>query len=250
MQVILTARLIVVDDIGLLPVSPDAAEGFFRLVDAAYEKRSVAVSSNVHPAAFDELMPKTLATATVDRLLHHAHVNVFNELLPPVHQAGAGRVVGDGMPMGAPAGWLTRADQPERSVRRNAGMGHRDQFDGKRRCTARTFARRGSGGALRAFIHRSQTWCPRRERRKRNRMPLSPGGLPAGWLAEALSANRYKFGPAHTAGDRYAIVTQRNLRHCRPPSRSGGRQAKAGCRSGSCCRVAPAGSRALPCLPR
>ena len=35
---------------------------------------SVAVSSNLHPAAFDELMPKTLATATVDRLLHHAHV--------------------------------------------------------------------------------------------------------------------------------------------------------------------------------
>src|SRR5205814_2471697 len=73
-RAILRARLIVVDDIGLLPVSPDAAEGFYRLVDAAYEKRSVAVSSNVHPAGFDELMPKTLATATVDRLLHHAHV--------------------------------------------------------------------------------------------------------------------------------------------------------------------------------
>ena len=29
---------------------------------------------NLHPAGFDELMPKTLATATVDRLLHHAHV--------------------------------------------------------------------------------------------------------------------------------------------------------------------------------
>jgi DNA replication protein DnaC len=65
----------VVDDIGLLPVSQDAAEGLYRLVDAAYEKRSVAVSSNLHPASFDELMPKTLATvATVDRLLHHAHV--------------------------------------------------------------------------------------------------------------------------------------------------------------------------------
>src|SRR5438105_4716892 len=73
-RAILRARLIVVDDIGLLPVSPDAAEGFYRLVDAADEKRSVAVSSNVHPAGFDELMPKTLATATVDRLLHHAHV--------------------------------------------------------------------------------------------------------------------------------------------------------------------------------
>ncbi len=33
-----------------------------------------AISSNLHPAAFDELMPKTLATATVDRLLHHAHI--------------------------------------------------------------------------------------------------------------------------------------------------------------------------------
>jgi DNA replication protein DnaC len=56
-RAILRARLIVIDDIGLLPVSPDA-EGFYRLVDAAYEKRSVAVSSNVHPAGFDELMPK------------------------------------------------------------------------------------------------------------------------------------------------------------------------------------------------
>ncbi|MGE3272398.1 MAG: IS21-like element helper ATPase IstB [Chloroflexota bacterium] len=74
MRAILRADLVVVDDIGLLPVSPDAAEGFFRLVDAAYERRSVAVSSNLHPAGFDELMPKTLATATVDRLLHHAHV--------------------------------------------------------------------------------------------------------------------------------------------------------------------------------
>jgi DNA replication protein DnaC len=71
---ILRADLVVVDDIGLLPVSPDAAEGLYRLVDAAYEKRSVAVSSNLHPSGFDELMPKTLATATVDRLLHHAHL--------------------------------------------------------------------------------------------------------------------------------------------------------------------------------
>lgn len=71
---VLRADLVIVDDIGLLPVAADAAEGLYRLVDAAYEKRSVAISSNLHPAGFDELMPKTLATATVDRLLHHAHV--------------------------------------------------------------------------------------------------------------------------------------------------------------------------------
>lgn len=56
-------------DIGLLPVSHDVAEGLYRLVDAAYEKRSVSVGSNLHPAAFDELLPKTPASATVDRLL-------------------------------------------------------------------------------------------------------------------------------------------------------------------------------------
>lgn len=69
-----SADLICIDDIGLLPVSGDAAEGFYRIVDAAYEKRSIAISSNLHPAGFDQLMPKTIATATVDRLMHHAHL--------------------------------------------------------------------------------------------------------------------------------------------------------------------------------
>jgi DNA replication protein DnaC len=70
------ADLIVIDDVGMLPVAADAAEALFRVVDAAYEKRSLALTSNLHPAGFDELMPKTLAAATVDRLLHHAHVLV------------------------------------------------------------------------------------------------------------------------------------------------------------------------------
>jgi DNA replication protein DnaC len=74
------ADLIVIDDVGMLPVSPDAAEALFRVVDAAYERRSLALTSNLHPAGFDELMPKTLAAATVDRLLHHAHVLVTDGL--------------------------------------------------------------------------------------------------------------------------------------------------------------------------
>ncbi|MFD5089199.1 IS21-like element helper ATPase IstB [Amycolatopsis thailandensis] len=66
--------LIVVDDIGLLPVPNDAAEALYRVCDAAYERRSILVTSNIHPAGFDTIMPKTTATATVDRLLHHAHL--------------------------------------------------------------------------------------------------------------------------------------------------------------------------------
>jgi DNA replication protein DnaC len=71
---IIRAELVIVDDIGLLPVGPDAAEGLYRLIDVAYEKRSVAISSNLHPSGFDQLMDQTIATALVDRLMHHAHI--------------------------------------------------------------------------------------------------------------------------------------------------------------------------------
>jgi hypothetical protein len=47
---LLKAELVIVDDIGLLPVATHAAEGLYRRVDAAYEKRSVAISSNLHPS--------------------------------------------------------------------------------------------------------------------------------------------------------------------------------------------------------
>ena len=66
--------LTIIDDIGLLPISGDAAEGLYRLVDVAYERRSLALSTNLHPSGLDQLMDKTLASALVDRLMHHAHL--------------------------------------------------------------------------------------------------------------------------------------------------------------------------------
>ena len=36
----------------------------------------VSGTSNLHPTRFDTIFPKGLATAAVDRLLHHAHVVV------------------------------------------------------------------------------------------------------------------------------------------------------------------------------
>jgi DNA replication protein DnaC len=48
----------------------------YRLVDAAYERRSLILTSNLHPPRFDSIFPKGLATAAVDRFLHHAHVSV------------------------------------------------------------------------------------------------------------------------------------------------------------------------------
>ncbi len=73
---VLRADLVVIDDIGLLPVPADAAEALFRVIDAAYERRSVAISSNIHPGGFDQILPTTIATAAVDRFMHHAHLVV------------------------------------------------------------------------------------------------------------------------------------------------------------------------------
>lgn len=36
-------------DIGMLPPSHDAAEAFYRVVDTCYERRSLAITSNIHP---------------------------------------------------------------------------------------------------------------------------------------------------------------------------------------------------------
>ncbi|HDH26227.1 MAG TPA: ATP-binding protein, partial [Actinobacteria bacterium] len=58
---ILKADLVIIDDIGLLPITPDAAEGLYRLIDACYEQRSVVVSSNLHPSGFDQLIDPNIA---------------------------------------------------------------------------------------------------------------------------------------------------------------------------------------------
>jgi DNA replication protein DnaC len=68
------AELIIVDDVGMLPAGQAEAEALYRIADAAYEKRSIAITSNIHPSGFDTIMPKALASPTVDRLLHHAHI--------------------------------------------------------------------------------------------------------------------------------------------------------------------------------
>ena len=62
------------------------------MVDAAYERRSVAVTSNLHPSGFDTIMPKSIATAAVDRLLHHAHlVSTEGQSSVRLEEALAGR---------------------------------------------------------------------------------------------------------------------------------------------------------------
>jgi DNA replication protein DnaC len=68
------ADIVVIDDIGDLPIDSTQAEAFYRIIDCAYERRSIILTSNTRPDKFDTLMPKSMATAAVDRLMHHAHL--------------------------------------------------------------------------------------------------------------------------------------------------------------------------------
>lgn len=68
-------RLLIIDEIGYLPIDQEDAKLFFQLIDMRYEKRSTIFTTNVNFKAWDEVFqePK-LANAILDRILHHASV--------------------------------------------------------------------------------------------------------------------------------------------------------------------------------
>ncbi|MCU5209759.1 IS21-like element IS232 family helper ATPase IstB [Bacillus paranthracis] len=68
-------KLLIIDEIGYLPIDPEDAKLFFQLIDMRYEKRSTILTTNVNFKSWDEIFqdPK-IANAILDRVLHHATV--------------------------------------------------------------------------------------------------------------------------------------------------------------------------------
>ena len=67
--------LLIVDEIGYLPVTPGGGNLFFQLVNARYEKGAMILTSNRGFAEWGEIFGEpVVATALLDRLLHHAVV--------------------------------------------------------------------------------------------------------------------------------------------------------------------------------
>jgi DNA replication protein DnaC len=66
-------KLLIIDEIGYLPLSQTEASLFFRLVVRRYERASLIVTSNKSFLDWGEVFnDHVLATAVLDRLLHHA----------------------------------------------------------------------------------------------------------------------------------------------------------------------------------
>jgi DNA replication protein DnaC len=67
--------LLIVDEIGYLPVVPGGGNLFFQLVNARYERGAMTLTSNRGFAEWGEVFgDPVVATALLDRLLHHAVV--------------------------------------------------------------------------------------------------------------------------------------------------------------------------------
>ena len=69
------SALLIVDEIGYLPVVPGGGNLFFQLVNARYEKGAMILTSNRGFAEWGDVFgDPVVATALLDRLLHHAVV--------------------------------------------------------------------------------------------------------------------------------------------------------------------------------
>jgi len=67
--------LLIVDEIGYLPVTAGGTNLFFQLVNARYEKASMILTSNKSFREWGEIFGDPVAaSAMLDRLLHHCHI--------------------------------------------------------------------------------------------------------------------------------------------------------------------------------
>lgn len=68
-------KVLIIDELGYMPVDHDAANLFFQLIAKRYERHSTIVTTNMPFSKWAEVFgSSTLANAVLDRLLHHSTV--------------------------------------------------------------------------------------------------------------------------------------------------------------------------------
>ena len=81
LQQLVYPKLLILDELGYLPLTREEASLFFRLLVRRYEKASLVITSNKSFLDWGEIFnDQVLATAILDRLLHHATtINIKGE---------------------------------------------------------------------------------------------------------------------------------------------------------------------------
>jgi DNA replication protein DnaC len=75
-RVIMSPKILIIDEIGYLPLNREQANYFFQAVANRYEKGSIILTSNLNFGQWDQAFAgdATLCAAMLDRLLHHSHI--------------------------------------------------------------------------------------------------------------------------------------------------------------------------------
>jgi len=81
LKLLVQPQLLIIDEIGYLPIDRHGATLFFQLISRRYEKGSILLTSNQSLAAWGDVFgDPVIATAILDRLLHHSvTINIKGE---------------------------------------------------------------------------------------------------------------------------------------------------------------------------
>jgi len=81
LKILSQPQLLIIDEIGYLPIDRQGANLFFQLVSRRYERGSIIITSNQSLGAWGEVFGDTvIASAILDRLLHHSiTINIKGE---------------------------------------------------------------------------------------------------------------------------------------------------------------------------
>lgn len=72
-------KVLIIDEVGFLPIDIEGANMLFQLINKRYEKHSTIITTNKPFGKWHEIFGDvTLANAILDRLLHHSHIININ----------------------------------------------------------------------------------------------------------------------------------------------------------------------------
>ena len=70
--------LLVLDELGYLPIDPEGARLLFQVISEAYEKRSLIITTNLEFSKWGTVFgDDNMAAAIIDRLVHHGRLLRF-----------------------------------------------------------------------------------------------------------------------------------------------------------------------------
>ena len=72
-------KLLIIDELGYLPIDKEDSNLFFQLIDMRYEKKSTILTTNINFNDWDNIFyDAVVANAILDRILHHSKVITIN----------------------------------------------------------------------------------------------------------------------------------------------------------------------------